>query len=199
MRNLAVVVPNWNGRDSLAACLDSLRAQSAKHTLIIVENGSTDGSLEYLRANYPAATLIVNQTNLGFAGGVNCGIKKAIELKCDAVALFNNDAVAEPDWLANLAHELKSHPEAGIATCKIVDADGSHIDSTGDIYTVWGLPYPRGRGEPVSDAYDKAVEVFGASGGASLYRVSMLEQIGLFDEDFFAYAAPRHWAAGRAT
>ncbi len=90
-QNKAVVVPNWNGKDSLAACLDSLRAQSAKHSLIIVENGSTDGSLEYLRANYPSATLIVNRTNLGFAGGVNCGIKKAIELKCDAVALFGAD------------------------------------------------------------------------------------------------------------
>lgn len=65
--------------------------------------------------------------------------------------------------------------------------DKSHIDSTGDIYTTWGIPFPRGRDEPVTNAYDKSPWVFGASGGASLYRSAMLRKIGLFDEDFFAY------------
>jgi hypothetical protein len=82
---------------------------------------------------------------------------------------------------------MERHPETGIVTSKIVNQDGSHLDSTGDYYTVWGLPYPRGRGEKDLNKYDEQTAIFAASGGASLYRSSMLEKIGLFDEDFFAY------------
>ena len=187
MQKIAVVVPNWNGKDKLKACLDSLRAQTRPHQLIVVENGSTDGSLEYLREHYPDAFLVINASNLGFAGGVNSGIKVAMEQGCDYVALFNNDAVAEPDWLERLAESLESNDKTGAATCKLLSADGQKIDSTGDYYTVWGLPYPRGRGETDIDKYDEQTDIFAASGGASLYRVKMLEEIGLFDEDFFAY------------
>ncbi len=185
--NVAVVVPNWNGKDGLKTCLDSLLSQTTQPQIIVVENGSTDGSLEYLRHNYPQVRLVVNQTNHGFAGGVNDGIKVAMELGCEYVALFNNDATAETDWLEKLVAVLDVEKEFGIATCKLMAADKSHMDSTGDQYTVWGLPYPRGRGEPVSDVYDEKIRVFAASGGASLYRTKMFEEIGLFDEDFFAY------------
>src|SRR6266576_2659348 len=99
MQNIAVIVPNWNGKDRLKACLDSLLAQTWKHILIVVENGSTDGSLEYLQRHYPGVQLVINEINLGFAGGVNSGLKEALEQGCDSMALFNNDAVAEPDWL----------------------------------------------------------------------------------------------------
>lgn len=187
MQNIAVVVPNWNGMDSLAACLESLLAQTQTHSLIVVENGSVDGSLAFLQKNYPQVQLVINQTNLGFAGGVNGGIRAAINQGCDYVALFNNDAVADKYWLQRLAEALAEDDTVGIATGKLLSADKAHIDSTGDLYTNWGLPFPRGRGEAVNDTYDKATEVFGASGGASIYRVGMLEQIGLFDEDFFAY------------
>ncbi|HZL08154.1 MAG TPA: glycosyltransferase family 2 protein [Candidatus Dormibacteraeota bacterium] len=187
MQKIAVVVPNWNGKDKLKACLDSLRAQTRPHQLIVVENGSTDGSLEYLREHYPDAFLVINASNLGFAGGVNSGIKVAMEQGCDYVALFNNDAVAKPDWLERLADSLEANDRLGAATCKLLSADGQKIDSTGDYYTVWGLPYPRGRGESDIDKYDEQTDIFAASGGASLYRVKMLEEIGLFDEDFFAY------------
>src|SRR4051812_27073347 len=105
----------------------------------------------------------------------------------DYAAPFNNDAVADEKWLENLVGYLDSHKSAGIACCKLLSADGKTIDSTGDYYTVWGLPYPRGRGESEIDKYDSDTDIFGASGGASLYRVSMLKEVGLFDEDFFAY------------
>jgi GT2 family glycosyltransferase len=187
MHNSYVVIPNWNGKQDLPACLDSLLAQSLAMQVVVVENGSTDGSLELLQANYPQVELVINQTNLGFAGGVNSGIRRAIELGATYVALFNNDAVADPGWAEALHGFLESHPEAGTATCKLMDIERTHLDSTGDIYTNWGLPYPRGRGEPVSNTYDQDTWVFAASGGASMYRVSMLQQIGLFDEDFFAY------------
>jgi len=187
MNNIAVVIPNWNGKDTLGACLDSLLQQTLEHQIIVVENGSTDGSLEFLRQKYPQVQLVVNQKNLGFAGGVNSGIKHAIDEGCEFVALLNNDATVDKDWLKQLVSAITSNDHIGIVTSKIMSANKIHLDSTGDIYTIWGLPYPRGRGENVSNVYDKDTTVFGASGGASIYRVKMLQQIGLFDNDFFAY------------
>lgn len=187
MNDVAVIVLNWNGKDVLRSCLDSLLAQSLRCSVFVVENGSTDGSLEYLRENYPQVQLIVNQVNLGFASGANCGIREAIRRHFDYVALLNNDAYADKHWLKNLIAVLDDHTEVGIVTCKLAHADKVHLDSTGDQYTIWGLPYPRGRREPVSSKYDHRANIFAASGGASAYRAKMLEEIGLFDEDFFAY------------
>jgi GT2 family glycosyltransferase len=187
MREVSVVIPNWNGKDSLKACLDSLLIQSLKPTIIVVENGSTDGSNKFLADTYPDIVVLEQQRNLGFAGGVNVGIRYAIENNHQFVALFNNDAVADKAWLKNLHQELLDNSHSGIATCKFMDIENKHIDSTGDLYTIWGLPYPRGRGEEVSNQYDEQTDIFAASGGASLYRVKMLQEIGLFDEDFFAY------------
>jgi GT2 family glycosyltransferase len=183
----AVVVPNWNGKDSLGACLDSLLGQSEKSQIIVVDNGSSDGSAEYIEANYPDVLLLKHDKNLGFTGGVNAGIRKAMEFDAEYIALLNNDAVADTEWLKSLVVFLDEYENTGIATAKICDSRKTHLDSTGDIYTSWGLPYPRGRGEEYSNNYDQAVWVFGASGGASLYRIKMLEEIGLFDDDFFAY------------
>lgn len=187
MPKVSVVVPNWNGAHDLRDCLDSLLEQSQKAHIIVVDNGSTDNSLELLKSKYPSVEVIKLPKNRGFAGGVNPGIKKAISDKCEYVALLNNDAVAKKDWLKYLTESLDKNPKIGIATSKIISFQNNILDSTGDIYTIWGLPFPRGRGEAVSNKYDSDVEIFGASGGASLYRVEMLQQIGLFDEDFFAY------------
>ncbi len=183
---IAVVVPNWDGKAVLKACLDSLMAQTQKHLTVVVENGSTDGSVEFLAEHYPGVTVLAQPKNLGFAGGVNVGIRYAIEQGCDYVALFNNDAVADKDWLAGLVGSMDDD-SVGIATCAFMSIDNKHVDSTGDQYTVWGLPYPRGRGEADAKQHEHQTDIFGASGGASLYRVSMLKKIGLFDEDFFAY------------
>ncbi|HEX4774485.1 MAG TPA: glycosyltransferase family 2 protein [Candidatus Saccharimonadales bacterium] len=187
MQKTLVVVPNWNGKSGLKACLDSLRVQSFKAHIIVVDNGSTDGSIELIENQYPEVELIKHSKNKGYAGGVNPGFRRAIEVGAYYVAAFNNDAVADKDWLKTLVVYLDAHDEVGIAACKLLGADGLHIDSTGDYYTAWGLPYPRGRNEVDIDKYDKQTDIFGASGGASLYRVKMLEEIGLLDEDFFAY------------
>ncbi len=184
--HVVVVVPNWNGADSLKACLDSLVAQSVKAHIIVVDNGSTDGSLELLK-QYPDIEVIRHTKNKGFAGGVNPGFRRAVELGAVYAAAFNNDAVADKQWLKQLVTYMDGHNRVGIATCKLLTGDGKKLDSTGDYYTAWGLPYPRGRGESDINKYDSELEIFGASGGASLYRVKMLEEIGLFDEDFFAY------------
>jgi GT2 family glycosyltransferase len=182
-----VVVPNWNGAGRMPACLDSLKDQTQSHQIIVVDNGSVDESVSLIEKKYPDTTLIRHTKNKGFAGGVNAGIRHAVERDAKYVALLNNDAVAERGWLGHLVKFLDDNPKAGIVTSKILEAGGEKLDSTGDIYTTWGLPYPRGRGEEDNKQYDKQTWVFGASGGASLYRIKMLDQIGLFDEDFFAY------------
>lgn len=184
---VAVVIPNWNGKDDLPACLDSLLAQTLAVEIIVVENGSTDGSLELLNKNYPKVTVLAEQKNHGFAGGVNIGLRYVLDKNYEYVALFNNDAVAERDWLAKLVKTISSDIAIGIVASKFVSIDKKHLDSTGEEYTSWGIPYPRGRDTASLDAYDAQLEVFGASGGSSLYRTTMLKQIGLFDEDFFAY------------
>jgi GT2 family glycosyltransferase len=128
--------------------------------------------------------LVFNDRNYGFTGGVNAGIRWAFENNCDAVALFNNDAVADRDWLANLNKKLTV--KTGIVTGLLLHSDGKTIDSTGDYYSIWGLPFPRGRNQPTDQA-PKSGSVFGASGGASLYSCNMLHEIGVFDDNFFAY------------
>ncbi|MDB5175760.1 MAG: glycosyltransferase family 2 protein [Candidatus Saccharibacteria bacterium] len=183
---LAVVVPNWNGKADLPACLNSLLKQTQDCEIVVVENGSTDGSLELLAESFPTVTVLPQPVNLGFAGGVNAGIRYAIQKGYDYVALFNNDAIADADWLRNLWQGMADE-STGITTCTLASADGQHLDSTGEEYSVWGLPYPRGRGEAIKGQYDGQPAIFAASGGASLYRVAMLNEIGLFDEDFFAY------------
>lgn len=185
--NTAIVVPNWNGEDNIRLCLTSLVSQSFQAEIIVVDNGSVDSSKDIVANDFKEITFLPQTKNLGFAGGVNVGIRYAIEKGYKYVALFNNDAVAELDWIGQLIKKLDNQPEVGIMTGKLLSSDKKHIDSTGDLYTAWGLPYPRGRNEKDNGQFDKPEEVFAASGGASLYRVSMLKEIGLFDEDFFAY------------
>lgn len=184
---VAVVIPSWNSKDDLPTCLDSLLQQTLPCEIIVVENGSTDGSLEFLQTHYSKITILPQKKNLGFDGGVNVGIRYALERGFSYIALLNNDAAAHKDWLKYLAEALDKNQEVGIVTCKLMGIDTKYLDSTGDIYTTWGLAYPRGRDEPVSNTYDKDVNIFGASGGASLYRATLFKEIGLFDEKFFAY------------
>jgi GT2 family glycosyltransferase len=183
----AVVVPNWNGADDLRSCLDSLRAQTVEAHIIVVDNGSVDDSVAIIEREYPEVEIIRHTYNQGYTGGVNPGFRHAIEKHLTYVAPFNNDAVADKDWLRNLVTFLDTNPDVGIAAAKVVSIDGKHLDSTGDQYTIWGLPYPRGRGETDTTKYDAMTSILGASGSSSLYRVNMLRTIGLLDQDFFAY------------
>lgn len=184
---VAVVVPNWNGEDLIRHCLDSLQAQSYKHTIILVDNGSVDGSVGIVGDSYPNVTLLKNPKNLGFAGGVNTGIRYALEQGFDAVTLFNNDAVAAKDWLKHLVGCMESNSKIGIVTCKLMRSDKLHFDSTGDCYSIRGIPFPRGRNVRDQGQHDIQEQVFAASGGASLYRAFLFKDVGLFDEKFFAY------------
>ncbi len=188
MNRVAIIVPNWNGADLLKSCLDSLLKQTFKNiSIIVVENGSVDNSTKVLDGYGKKISVLEQPKNLGFAGGVNVGIKFALNNEFDYVCLFNNDAIASPSWIQNLVRVLDEEDSVGIVTSKILISDTGKLDSTGDWYTTTGMPFPRGRGEKDIGQYDNSLVVFGASGGASMYRSSLFKDIGLFDEDFFAY------------
>ena len=187
MNRVAIVVPNWNGDVFLGSCIESLLAQTARCTIIVVDNGSTDKSIDILQSYGDQLVVLRNKKNYGFAGGVNVGIRYAINKGFEYICLLNNDAIADTEWASRLITVAEKNMQLGIVTSRILSSNGKTIDSTGDFYTVWGLPFPRGRGEPSKEKYLASEEVFAGSGGASLYRVSMLKEIGLFDEDFFAY------------
>ncbi|RYF29675.1 MAG: glycosyltransferase family 2 protein [Chloroflexi bacterium] len=190
MNRVAIVVLNYKGIEDTISCLASLSKQSYENfKIVLIENGSNDGSAEEFKKlelqRGGSLHTIYNQKNLGFAGGVNCGIRWAIENEFDYVALFNNDAVADKDWLNELVSTAKEK-QSGITTGLLLHEDGKTIDSTGDWYTTWGLPFPRNRNDPSNNAELEGY-VFSGSGGASLFSTAMFKKIGLFDEDFFAY------------
>ena len=187
----AVIVLNWNGADDALECIDSLILQTADASIIIVDNDSSDDSVEQFKSYQKehadeSIFLLENSQNLGFAGGINSGIRYAFEKDFEFIGVLNPDAVADSQWLENLLEEFKN-PKVGVATGLMLRRDGKTVDSSGDFYTTWGLPGPRNRDEPSSNALTEPGEVFGATGGGALYRAEMLREIGLFDEDFFMY------------
>jgi len=185
--SIAVIVLNWNDADLLPSSVGSLLKQSEKCDVIVVDNGSGDNSREVIESFGAKIKALYNNTNLGFAGGVNAGIKYALEQGYEYIGLLNNDAVADKNWVKYLSAELHSDSKLGSVTCSLLSKDGEHYDSTGDFYTTWGLPYPRGRGEAVARQYDNQQDVLAVSGGASMFKANFFKEVGLFDEDFFAY------------
>ncbi len=181
--DLSVIIPNWNGRKLLGACLDSLRRQTQTGLeVIVVENGSVDGSSQFIKENYPEVRLLEQEVNLGFAGGVNRGIRQA---RGQRIGLLNNDAVVEPNWAEEMIRGLK---EADIIQSKILQSDDhTKIDTTGDFMSKWGLPYPRGRNQTDNSEPKTISPIFSACGGSVVYRRRVFETVGLFDEAFFAY------------
>lgn len=190
MNRVAVVVLNYKGINDTVACLASLAQQTYKDfSVIVIENGSNDGSAEQLKqleSQYgEKLTIIYNAKNLGFTGGVNTGIRWALKHDYLYIALFNNDAIAKPTWLEKLV-DATENKEVGMVTSLLLHEHGDTIDSSGDWYSKWGLPFPRNRGDLAAKAPESQF-VFGATGGATLYAAKMFRDIGLFDEDLFAY------------
>ncbi len=181
---LSTVILNWNGGEITLECLNSLKNQSRKpDEIIVVDNGSSDGSNKLIKAKFPNVELIELPKNLGFAGGVNVGIKAA---RSDYVMLLNNDAKCEKDCIEQLLKTADVR-KADITQAVILTDDGRKIDSVGDEYSIWGLPYPGKRNYPSKDKPEGDKQIFSASGGASMYRRSLFDEIGDFDEMFFAY------------
>lgn len=183
MARVSVILINWNGKKLISECLDGLRQQIFKDFIIIVvDNGSDDGSVEWIKKQYPEVNIISLDFNSGFCIGNNLALAK---METEYAALLNNDAVAFPDWLSEMLTALDKNPEAGFAASKILFYDSPEIiDRAGDSFTVAGVGKFRGRGCPAVK-YSCPQWVFGASGAAAVYRVRMLREIGFFDEDFF--------------
>lgn len=183
MSAVSVIIVNWNGKKFLSDCLEGLRRQTFNDFLtVLIDNASEDGSLEFVRANYPEVKTLSLTQNFGFAIANNIAIKA---LNSKYVALLNNDAVPHADWLRNLLQSLDSHPEAGFVASKMLFYDRPDIiDRAGDVYTTAGTGLLRGRSKNKAD-YNGKEWIFGACAGAALYRKKMLDDIGLFDEDFF--------------
>jgi GT2 family glycosyltransferase len=183
---VAVVVPNWNGERFLELCLSSLRKQSfSDFETILVDNGSTDGSIGLVEQGFPEVRVISLGENRGFSAAVNAGIQASTT---EHVALLNNDTEVDPGWLKALVQAAERHPEAGLFASKLVDfGDRRLLDGAGDALRRSGLPYRLGHGELDRGQFDNEAFVFGACAAGALYRRSLFEEIGLFDENFFAY------------
>lgn len=189
---VSVVIPNWNGLEFLKVVLPSLKKQTLKEVeVIVVDNGSKDESVVYMEKHYPQVEIVKLERNIGFAGGVNAGMRVA---KGEFVALMNNDLELKRDCLAELLAAMRRYPKAGSAVCKMLQyRDRKRIDETGGMASWYGTFHPRGRNELDTGQYDAPDSVFYACGGAAMYRASALKEIGLFDEDFFAYLEDVDW------
>ena len=187
MSKATIVIPNINGKGWLKDSIESIYAQTEQDfDLIVVDNGSTDESLEQARSycTRPNFTLIENGRNTGFSYAVNQGIARA---QSKYVVLFNNDAFAEPDWLAELIKTADADPKIfAVSSLMLRYYEPELADDAGDYVTILGFACKRGDGLKAS-RYTKPCRVFSACGGAALYRKSILDEIGVFDELFFAY------------
>ncbi len=181
---LSVVIVNFNGKKFLDDCLSSLARQTFRDfEIILVDNGSSDGSADYVRERYPSVVLVETGNNLGFAGGTNAGIRVA---QGEFIFTLNNDTIADPHLLEESIKPMQADPHVGMCGAKMIFPDG-RINSTAICLSRSGAAWDRGMGEPDHGQYDTAEEIFGPCAGAALYRRSMLDEIGLFDEDFFLF------------
>ena len=188
MVEVDVIVPNWNGQAWLSECLASLQSQTGLELeIIVVDNGSTDGSIELVKNKFPAVRLLELAENRGFAGAINAGIRAG---SSPYVVWFNNDATAEPDCLARLLAGLKAREGQGfgMAGACVVFHDKPHIiNSAGCQVGPDGLGRDRAFGQPASQPLPTR-EIFGPSGVVALYRREVFERAGLLDEGFFLYS-----------
>ena len=175
---ISVIIPNWNGAHHLPTCLESVQSQTLREfEVIVADNGSIDGSLELLARDYPEVRVLALGENRGFAGACNAGIAAA---QGTYVALLNNDAEADPGWLSEVVAAFQRHPEAGLVASKML-----LFDRRDTFHTAGGIPGNRGVWQKDEGQYDREEAVFSACGGSAAYRRTMLDQIGLLDEDFF--------------
>jgi GT2 family glycosyltransferase len=183
---IAVVILNWNGRHFLERCLRTLRAQTFQDfEIVLVDNGSSDGSVPFVRERFPEVRLMVNQKNLGFAAANNQAIQST---DSEFVATLNNDTEVEPVWLEELLRVAEANGQVGACASKMLFAyRRGMINSSGIALDRSGIAWDWRGGEQDDPEEEEVVEVFGACAGAALYRRAMFDDIGLFDEDYFAY------------
>ncbi len=185
-----IVIPNFNGKSYLEKNLESLLAENAQAPVLVVDNGSTDGSVEYLKEmaeKHSRIEALYLDHNTGFATAVNEGIRASIT---EYILLLNNDTEVTPGFTTALEEAMEHHPDAFSVTSRMMQyQDKSRIDDAGDYYTLLGYARARGKGKVYGEngLYSKEKRIFSACAGAAIYRRSALEEVGLFDEAHFAY------------
>ncbi len=179
-----IIIPHLNGKHHLDDCLGSLRRQTNQNfEVILVDNGSSDGSQEYVRNFYPDVQFLELGQNLGFTGACNAGYEIA---SGDIVILLNNDTEVDSSWLDAILNAFERVPEAGSVASKMLLYDQRDmIHTAGDYYRVNGIPGNRGVWQQDNGQYDQESFVFGACGGAAAYRKELLEDIGFLDDAFY--------------
>lgn len=182
---VTIVIPNYNGKHFLQDCLSSLENQTCRQfETLIIDNASEDGSVEYIRSNFPWVRVAVMKRNLGFSGGVNAGIAMSTT---PYVMLLNNDTKSFPRMVEELVRTMDSDERIFSASCKMIQFhDHTKMDDAGDLYTCLGWAFQRGVGQSIRD-YTKPADVFSACAGAAIYRRALFERVGMFDELHFAY------------
>jgi GT2 family glycosyltransferase len=185
--SIAVIIVNLNGRGCLERCLQAVKEQSSPpDRVILVDNGSKDGSLEIARRLFPSIETISLSSNVGFAAANNIGVQAA--KGAEWVALVNNDAFCDPHWLESLRRAIQERPEYACFGSKIVsDDDANILDGAGDVYHVSGFAWRRFYSRKSAEVGLRPIEAFAASATAVAYRRSVFLEMGGFDEDFFCY------------
>ena len=180
---VTIIIPNYNGLAFMEPCMKALDHQNFKDfSVLVVDNGSTDGSVEWLKEHGIPAVFL--KTNTGFSGAVNVGIKKAAT---PYVILLNNDTKADPDYVGELVRAMEASPKIFSVSSRMIQMYHPDLmDDAGDMYSVLGWAYQRGVGQPL-ERYDKPFKIFSACAGAAIYRRQVFEEIGYFDEMHFAY------------
>jgi GT2 family glycosyltransferase len=184
MNKISIIIPNYNGKSFLKECLDSIKNQNILNEIIIIDNASHDESVLFITQNYPEIILIQNKENLGFSKAVNQGIEASLG---EYLFLLNNDVELEEDCIKNLIKCIDENENIFAVSSKMIQYHNRNkIDDAGDEYTILGWTKKVGYGNP-QEKYNKNRETFSACAGAAIYRKSILEEIGYFDENFFAY------------
>lgn len=183
---ISVVIPTYNGIRYLSDCLDSLRNQiRMPDDIILVDDGSSDGTDSFVSNSYPEVNLICLESNRGFAAAVNEGIRQA---GGNYIALLNNDTRAAPQWLSELEKTLDEHPSTGSCSSKMLFADRPNIiNSIGIGFTRAGTAFDVGEGQEDGEKFQHPRPIFGACAGAAMYRRKLFDDVGLLDEDFFMW------------
>lgn len=185
MCEVSVIIPNYNGKQYLKTCLDALRTQTSRNfKTILVDNGSQDGSREYVQEQYPEVKIVALKENTGFCGAVNAGIRVSAS---PYVLLLNNDTQAEPEFVENLTKAVKKRKNCFSVQAKMLQMhDKTRMDDAGNAYCAFGWAFAEGKGRPETE-YCTERQIFSSCAGAAIYRREILDKIGLFDEEHFAY------------
>lgn len=181
-----IIIPNYNGTKYLEACLASLqKCEPQDFHIMVVDNGSTDGSVELLKEKFPQIESIFLPENTGFAPAVNRGLEKTTT---PYALLLNNDILVEPDFVKKMEQAIESHNNCFSVSAKMLQMHQPELlDGAGDLYCALGWAFALGKGKTAAEHYTKPAKIFSSCGGAVIYNMDILKKIGFFDEEHFAY------------